>query len=84
MGWHDDDDDVNVDDDDDDDDEDDDDDDNDEERDYEDKAADLTGKGGRLSWGLRQPPVKVSLNYYDYIRTMYWLFLFVNVNRTLL
>ena len=58
MGWHD-----NDDDDDDDDNflgwHDDDDDDNDEERDYEDKAADLTGKGGRLSWGLRQPPVKV-------------------------
>ena len=58
MGWHD-----NDDDDDDDDNDGDDDDDNGddnvEENDFEDKAADLTGKGGRLSWGLRQPPVKV-------------------------
>ena len=39
------------------------DDDNDEENDFEDKAADLTGKGGRLSWGLRQPPVKVLIKF---------------------
>ena len=79
MGWHDDDDDVNV----DGDDDDDEDDDNDEERDYEEKAADLTGKGGRLSWGLRQPPVKVLIEFLR-SHTMYLLFVFVNVNKTLL
>ena len=59
MGWHDDDEDVNV----DGDDDDDNDDGNDDNNDYEDKAADLTGKGGRLSWGLRQPPVKVLIEF---------------------
>ena len=62
MGWHD-----NDDDDDDNDNDGDDDDDNGddnvEENDFEDKAADLTGKGGRLSWGLRQPPVKVLIEF---------------------